>query len=306
MGETKSQMQCPLCSSLNKRILRLIDVGLLIELWREAYQIDVRTEFRGVPRIELWRCEDCSLSFFAPEFLAGSAQLYSQLDRFDWYYRPKKWEYDIALEDMQGCKKVLEIGCGSGGFMLLGKEQLGLEIAGLEQNPRAIAALAARGLPVREATAEDVAKQLPGTYDAICSFQVLEHVPRPGEFLEACCTLLQPGGKLMLGLPNADSFLRHQFNSLDMPPHHMSRRNRDVLVRIPSFFPLKLVRTANEPLTDYQLPEYVDAYTGFLARYHLRILTHPGIRSRLGRLIRWSGVQKFLTGQSFYACYVRT
>ena len=155
-------------------------------------------------------------------------------------------------------------------------------------------------------TLQSLAKSRPGSYSAVCAFQVLEHVPDPGSFLDAACALLQPGGKLMLGLPNADSFLRHQFNPLDMPPHHMSRWTREVLARIPSFFPLKLVRTANEPLTTYQVTEYVDAYTGFLARYYLRVLLHPGIRSRIARFIRWSKIHRFLMGQSIYACYVRT
>ena len=211
----------------------------------------------------------------------------------------------MALEDLENCTNGLEAGCGFGDFVARVCEEKHIPFEGCEQNPSAVDRARDKGISVRLDTLQSLAKSRPSYYSAICTFQVLEHVPDPGSFLDAACTLLHPGGKLILGLPNAESFLRHQFNPLDMPPHHMSRWTREVLARIPSFFPLKLVHTANEPLTAYQLTEYVDAYTSLFAHYYLRILTHPGIRSRIARFIRWSGMQKFLKGQSIYACYVR-
>jgi len=135
---------------------------------------------------------------------------------------------------------------------------------------------------------------------------VLEHLSQPAEFLNSACSLLRPGGKLMLGLPNAESFLRHQYNILDMPPHHMTRWTVEVLTRMQQWFPLKLVRVAYEPLADYHADGYVEAYTDMLASKGLRILTHPLVRSRLSGLVRKSGLQRFLRGQSIYACYLRT
>jgi hypothetical protein len=129
---------------------------------------------------------------------------------------------------------------------------------------------------------------------------------QPAEFLNSACSLLRPGGKLMLGLPNAESFLRHQYNILDMPPHHMTRWTAEVLTRVQRWFPLKLLRIAYEPLADYHVDGYVEAYTGLLDSKGLRIVAHPAFRSRMGVLIRKTGIQRFLRGQSIYACYVRT
>jgi 2-polyprenyl-3-methyl-5-hydroxy-6-metoxy-1,4-benzoquinol methylase len=304
-GGYKEERGCPLCGSLNVRRTKLIDVESLVPLWREWAGIDIRPEFRGVRQIEQWNCAECTVTFFSPQFLAGSPELYSQLDGFEWYYRPQKWEHDAALEDLTGCKRTLEIGCGTGSFMALVQERLGIKMEGLELNPKATADALRRGLPVREARVEDLARELPSVYDAICSFQVLEHVPSPREFLEACCTLLKPGGRLLLGVPNAESYIRHMVTASDMPPHHMTRWTADVFGRVQKKFPLKLVRTACEPLAEYQVEWYLDAYAGILWRHGLGFLVRPWIRTRAIRFLRHSGMRRFLTGETIYVSYVR-
>lgn len=300
-----SETLCPLCVSPKTRLSRAIAVEPLLGLWRENYKIDVRPEFRGVSQINFWQCTACALFFFTPSSLTGSPQLYSQLDKFEWYYMPRKWEFDMALQDIRGCKKVLEIGSGSGSFIVLARETLGLEVEGLEQNAKAIAESIRRGLMVRKTTVEEMARQFPASYDAICSFQVLEHVQKPRQFLEACCTLLRPGGLLLLGLPNADSYIRKLANPLDLPPHHMTRWTKACLRNVQHHFPIKLIRTACEPLRNYQMEPYVDAYTAYLLTRGTAVVVRRWLRSRIIRLIEGSGASRFLTGETIYACYAR-
>jgi SAM-dependent methyltransferase len=187
---------------------------------------------------------------------------------------------------------------------MLAKEEAGLCMEGLEQNKEAIREARERGLEVREATAEDAVQESPGMYDAVCSFQVLEHIAKPKEFLDACCALLRPGGLLLLGVPNQDSFIRHMINPLDMPPHHMTRWTRETFQRLQAHFPLKLVRTAYEPLGN-QSRMYVDTYAAILRRGKFRFLTHPGVFWRAVRLIDYLGLNRVLRGQNIYACYIR-
>ncbi|MEN8228003.1 MAG: methyltransferase domain-containing protein [Bacteroidota bacterium] len=50
----------------------------------------------------------------------------------------------------------------------------------------------------------DLTKPLPfdkGYADTLLSFQVLEHLPTPGDFLKECYRILQPGGALFLTVP---------------------------------------------------------------------------------------------------------
>jgi hypothetical protein len=86
----------------------------------------------------------------------------------------------------------------------------------------------------------------------------------------------------------------------------MTRWTGEVLSHIQERFPLKLMRIAYEPLADYHVEGYVDAYMGLFASRGLRILNAPSIRSRFVSLIRKTRLHKFIRGQSIYACYVRT
>ena len=297
-------MQCPVCHSGKSRRVQLIEIEPVIALWHEFFKMDIRPEFHGISQMELWRCSGCWISFFTPESLAGSARMYAELADRGGYYVTRKWEYEVALADLRGRDRILEIGSGSGNFMILAREEAGLSIEGLEQNREAIIEAVRRGLQVREATVEEIAKESPGIYDAVCSFQVFEHIAKPKEFLDACCALLKPGGLLIVGVPNQDSYVRHMVNPLDMPPHHMTRWTRQAFERLPAYFPLKLHRTAYEPLGD-QTRLYVDTYARILRQGKLRFITHPWFYWRTVRLIDYFGFNKILRGQNIYACYVR-
>jgi SAM-dependent methyltransferase len=297
---------CPLCNSSDSQAAKVFNSELLVQRWTSDFGIDVQDEFHGLASFELRQCNRCSLQFFCPDFLAGSPALYGKLERFDWYYMPRKWEHDVALQDINGTSNGIEVGCGFGDFVARVRRETHIPFEGCEQNHSAVDIACRKGLAVYLGSIEDLAKARPNGYDSICSFQVLEHVGRPGTFLNAACAILRPGGKLMLGLPNASSFLRHQFNLLDLPPHHMTRWTEGVLFRLPQFFPLKLVRIALEPLADYHVHDYVDAYWRVLSRSWLRVPSFPAIQSRLARAIQLSGLRRFLRGQTIYACYTRT
>jgi SAM-dependent methyltransferase len=299
-------MTCPICHSDNSELLRELKTARLISEWSANLGIDVHEELQGSSVIELHECKICQLRYFFPSTLAGPPRIYEALEKFDWYYMRDKWEHGVALEDLDACENGVEVGCGFGDFVARVIKEKGIPFEGCEQNPSAVKVAQARGIPVRLDTSQGLASSHPAAYSAVCSFQVLEHLSQPAEFLNSACSLLRPGGKLMLGLPNAESFLRHQYNILDMPPHHMTRWTAEVLARMQQWFPLRLVRIACEPLADYHVDGYVEAYTNLLANKGLGMFTHPAVRSQLSRLIRKSGLQRFLRGQSVYACYLRT
>lgn len=52
-------------------------------------------------------------------------------------------------------------------------------------------------------TLEETRKHAP--FDAIVSFETVEHLPRPTHFLRQCCEVIKPGGTLVVSTPNASA-----------------------------------------------------------------------------------------------------
>jgi SAM-dependent methyltransferase len=301
------QVFCPLCGSANPASKQEFNSDRIIHAWQQTFQMDVSTEFHGIAEFRLLECQDCKLQFFEPGTLAGSPALYESLEKFDWYYMREKWEHGVALEDLAGCNNGVEVGCGFGEFVArVLREKPATVFEGYEQNPSAVKIARDKGIPVRLMSLEELAEAHPGNYAAVCAFQVLEHVADPKSFVNAACKVLCSGGRLILGLPNAESFLRHQFNILDMPPHHVTRWTAEALKQVERWFPLKIRRICYEPLADYHVEAYVEGYSGVLSRAGIGFAALPGIQSRLARVVRASGLRRFLRGQSIYVCYERT
>jgi 2-polyprenyl-6-hydroxyphenyl methylase/3-demethylubiquinone-9 3-methyltransferase len=110
-----------------------------------------------------------------------------------------------AIRPLAGLK-VLDIGCG-GGLLSEPLARLGAEVTGIdaaEPNLRLAEVHAEQqGLEIdyRLSTAEELAAT-GAQYDLVVSLEVLEHVADVDAFLEACCSLVRPGGGLALATLN--------------------------------------------------------------------------------------------------------
>jgi SAM-dependent methyltransferase len=282
------------------------DTAPIVERWRELYEVEIASEFALLKQFELWTCGDCGLQFFLPASICGSSAVYERLDRFSWYYLPQKWEHWQALADIRGFRPVLEIGCGFGDFIELARTKAGIVVDGLEQNLQAIQTARGRGIVLKASSLEEMVDSSRAKYGAMCSFHGLEHMARPGEFLRQCCELLAPGGRLILGLPSADSFLRLESNILDLPPHHMSRWPLRTIQFLPHLFPLRLLRLAVEPLAEIHVSGYVDAHCRRIARKLFPLANHPALKTRLKKFLLRTGFRKFLKGMTVYVVFERT
>jgi len=100
--------------------------------------------------------------------------------------------------------KILEIGCSSG--FLLDALREDYEVCGNEWNPEDAAFVRdTLKIPCSEEPLEDA---YPGqTFSAIIALQVLEHIPRPLEWLRLLKSRLIGGGWLYLEVPNSDDAL---------------------------------------------------------------------------------------------------
>ncbi len=54
----------------------------------------------------------------------------------------------------------------------------------------------------RQATAEELAEEQPGEYDAVTCLEMLEHVPSPSQALASIAKLVRPGGDVFLSTIN--------------------------------------------------------------------------------------------------------
>jgi len=107
---------------------------------------------------------------------------------------------------------VLDVGCGAGllSEALAGE---GANVTALDLAPELIeiaklhlletqATRPALRVDYRLQSAESIAVELPGRFDAITCMEMLEHVPDPSSVVRACAGLLKPGGRLFVSTLN--------------------------------------------------------------------------------------------------------
>ncbi|OHE80601.1 MAG: bifunctional 3-demethylubiquinol 3-O-methyltransferase/2-polyprenyl-6-hydroxyphenol methylase [Lysobacterales bacterium GWF1_69_6] len=103
--------------------------------------------------------------------------------------------------------RVLDVGCG-GGLLSEALTGEGAQVTALDLAPELIDVArlhlleSGRQVDYRLQPVESLAQEMPGSFDAITCMEMLEHVPDPGAVLQACATLLKPGGKLFLSTLN--------------------------------------------------------------------------------------------------------
>jgi len=113
------------------------------------------------------------------------------------------------MDDLIG-KRVLEIGCGRGGFAcwLMSQPQRPTELVAADYAVTAVQKgqdfAAARGITgIQWETADIQALHFPtASFDTVISCETIEHVPDPGLALAELGRVLKPGGRLYLTTPN--------------------------------------------------------------------------------------------------------
>lgn len=138
-------------------------------------------------------------------------------------------------------------------------ERDGHSAVGLEINEAAVRIGRSRGCDVRQATLEHFAAECDQPFDAVCAFQVLEHVRDPCSFLRSALRCLRDGGLAIFAVPNGEGIFSSLDVALDMPPHHMLRWNGAALQYLTKLFPLILEDLRVEPLSRLHVGLLADA-----------------------------------------------
>jgi 2-polyprenyl-6-hydroxyphenyl methylase / 3-demethylubiquinone-9 3-methyltransferase len=112
---------------------------------------------------------------------------------------PLRLDWIDSLASLKG-KQVLDVGCGGGiladSMARRGANVLGIDLAGKALKVAQLHALEAEtpNVEYRDISAEDLAQEQPEKYDIVTCMEMLEHVPKPASIVQACATLVKPGG----------------------------------------------------------------------------------------------------------------
>lgn len=192
--------RCAICGTL----------GNSVELYparlgAEAFSTEVFSA-RRLPdgmHYRLVKCRSCDLVRSDPAASSDRlARIYSE-SSFDYVgevenLRATYGRYLRTLEQYGGGRgTLLEIGCGNGFFLQEALRQGYSEVFGVEPSARAVAVADAILRPRIHVGVLQSGLFAPETFDVICLFQVLDHLPNAAEVLETCFQLLRPKGLVL-------------------------------------------------------------------------------------------------------------
>lgn len=278
-------LDCPLCRCSDAKVIEKINTADIQAAYMRVY--GVSTDFQ-TSEVNYASCANCHLKFFEP-MTAGGEHLYEQLQEFEWYYMTDKPEYGLAEAYLPEHGAILEVGSGKAAFAgVVGKERY----VGLEFNDEAIRSANLAGVRLVKESVEIHAKRNAGRYAAVISFQVLEHVANPADFIQACVNALQVGGTLIFAVPNHEGICGMAQNSiLDLPPHHMTHWSHRTFEHVAKQYNLRLQSIDFEPVAGFHVTWARRSIYEARIRRILHLKSTLLDRSFLSRLIsRFAGI----------------
>lgn len=180
--------------------------------------------------------------------------------------------HGFYLPFLAGRNRVLDLGCGLGGFVKLLCEN-GHDAYGVDSDPQCIAAAQRHNLPVVETDVVEHLRTLPpASLDAIFSAHLVEHMPYPAvlETVQLAHRALRPGGRLLLVTPNPRALVTH-LELYHLHFGHVALYHPKLLAFFMSYSGFIHTETGENPHT---LPQHVSAESP------LRHLTLPGRSAR--------------------------
>lgn len=157
---------------------------------------------------------------YAPEeiekFEAMAAEWWDADGKFKPLHRINPLRLDYIADNAElNAATVLDVGCG-GGLLAEGMAGRGAAVTGIDRSPKAlgVARLHAENsglaLDYVESDAETWAEDHAAAYDVVTCLEVLEHVPDVCRTVQACATMLRPGGYFFFATLNRtpESYLK--------------------------------------------------------------------------------------------------
>lgn len=119
---------------------------------------------------------------------------------------PLRLEWINAHIALNG-KTVLDVGCG-GGILSESMAKKGAHVTGIDLSEKALKVADLHSLEsgiqiqYEKIAVEELAARQPQHYDVVTCMEMLEHVPDPAAIVQACATLVKPGGYVFFSTLN--------------------------------------------------------------------------------------------------------
>ena len=282
-------MNCPLCETSDIKVIEKVDKKYLNSLYMKM----TNTDFLYLLKKDMLFCEckNCYLRYYDP-IVTGDELFYNSLQHFDWYYMDEKDEYQYAKNYIALSDRVLEVGSGKGAFAkhIVCKDYVGLDFS---ENAKILAA--ENGIKIENELIQDYSKTHKEEFDVVVSFQVLEHVPDPKQFIEAKLEALKKGGKLILAVPSEDSFLKYVENGiLNMPPHHVTRWSDKTFEFIAQQYELNILNIYHEKVQESHKHLYL--YTLISNSFQTNRVLNKSLYKKVINKLSWISAKFLLRG----------
>ena len=191
----------------------------------------------GIPGTQrIVKCRACGMLYENPRFpesviIAGYEQ--SEEGGHDSQYAMRVRSFHSTLVRLRSFlppqgSRVLDVGTAGGAF-LTAAEQYGYIAYGLEPSQYLVDQGKARNLRIEQGTIERHALA-PNSFDMVCLWDVIEHLPDPKRSLTEVRKLLKPDGILLINYPDIGTWQaklagRRFWWILSVHLHHFSRRS---------------------------------------------------------------------------------
>ena len=119
---------------------------------------------------------------------------------------PLRLEFIQRYADIAG-KRIVDVGCG-GGILTEALAKHGADAMGIDLSEDLVDIADLHGLETginaryQKISAEALAAQEPAAFDHVTCMEMLEHVPDPASIINACATLVKPGGMVFFSTLN--------------------------------------------------------------------------------------------------------